>query len=754
MDDFNLANLSDFDLEILAKDILEKRLNVNLEVFSPGPDQGIDIRGYVSKENTESIIVQVKHFYKSSTSKLKSDLTRKELPKIQKLKPDRYIIFTSSGLSKKDKDDIQTKFSSFVKSSEDIISKYDIFADLRKWPEIIDNHSKLWLSNSHVISKIFNNANITRTKLKVNDIIQKSRYYVTNPSFSEARAKLAKNKFLVISGEPGVGKSTLAEMILIRYLEEGYNPIVINEDPDDAFSLYRADQPQIIYFDDFLGRTFLSETRFTDMERKISDLIKLATSTENVRVIFTTREYILQQGFQYGDSLSTTVSDRSKYILDLGKYTKWIRAEILYNHLYFSDTPKKHLHYFVNNRIYINVIKHQHFSPRVVHWMTHTNDPSQYTPKQFADAFIENLNNPNMLWDNAFRHHISAPAQLLIYLIWSFDSEVNIHLLRQLFDRICQNNTKFRGTLVSSYMFPDAYKEILSTFTQDNTKIVEFCNPSVDDFCNQISKSDPEAIRLITKNAIRSSQIRNIWENITDSTCSESFIDELLNLEKKFWYGSPVERDQIKGFQAQYAIDDGYMRRIALLLQIYRLSERKELLNLAEDISDKINTEQFDGENIRECVLLSKELAYHPREKVKNSLKNFQYRIDIEMGSSLRAADLESVIDISKYLNYECSLHDKIPMWIQKYLDDYIYEEIQEADVSVELQIMKQSLEKIEIHYDFLDSDVFNEIESKMLKLIAEEDKFEDPEDDGKSREENHNVTDSEIDWLFAQFQR
>lgn len=58
---------------------------------------------------------------------------------------------------------------------------------------------------------------------------------------------------------PGIGKSTLAEMLIYAHLAKGYEPVVIQADIAEGRKLYRSDRKQIFYFDDFLGQTYLGE---------------------------------------------------------------------------------------------------------------------------------------------------------------------------------------------------------------------------------------------------------------------------------------------------------------------------------------------------------------------------------------------------------------------------------------------------------------------------------------------------------------
>ena len=108
--DFNTI-LSFSDFECLVRDLLQKHLKIHLECFTEGRDGGIDLRCSTSGKN--AIIIQAKRYkdFKSLMNELK-----KEVSKVRKLNPRRYIIATSVGLSPDNKEDITIILSIYKKN--------------------------------------------------------------------------------------------------------------------------------------------------------------------------------------------------------------------------------------------------------------------------------------------------------------------------------------------------------------------------------------------------------------------------------------------------------------------------------------------------------------------------------------------------------------------------------------------------------------------------------------------------------------
>ncbi|HEX4394418.1 MAG TPA: restriction endonuclease, partial [Mycobacterium sp.] len=81
MDTFDLARLTDFDFELVCKDLFGEILHFNLEVFGPGADGGVDLR-HMSVSTDKSTIIQCKHWVRSGRAALIRHMERSELPKV------------------------------------------------------------------------------------------------------------------------------------------------------------------------------------------------------------------------------------------------------------------------------------------------------------------------------------------------------------------------------------------------------------------------------------------------------------------------------------------------------------------------------------------------------------------------------------------------------------------------------------------------------------------------------------------------
>ncbi len=102
-------------------------------------------------------------------------------------------------------------------------------------------------------------ANINRTRVELEHISRKIKYYVQNESYPKAKKILEEQNYCIISGIPGIGKTTLAEALFLDHIGRGFEPVRIYRSIDEGFEMLNQGLQQVFYFDDFLGTTAFDE---------------------------------------------------------------------------------------------------------------------------------------------------------------------------------------------------------------------------------------------------------------------------------------------------------------------------------------------------------------------------------------------------------------------------------------------------------------------------------------------------------------
>ena len=99
-------------------------------------------------------------------------------------------------------------------STSDILGKDDINNLLSQHPDIERQHFKLWLTSTPVLERVLQAGIFGDTEIQLDRIRQRLSRYVPNPSFERAQKLLDKTHFCIVAGIPGIGKTTLAEVLL------------------------------------------------------------------------------------------------------------------------------------------------------------------------------------------------------------------------------------------------------------------------------------------------------------------------------------------------------------------------------------------------------------------------------------------------------------------------------------------------------------------------------------------------------------
>lgn len=481
MANYDFSTLNDRDLEELVRDLLSKKLSVDFQSFKPGADKGIDLR-YSTINDENEIVVQVKHYIGSGVSKLKSELKAKEAQKVVLINPKRYIFCTSVPLSPQDKEKIKDVFEPYIKSTSDVIGKEDLNKWLEDYPEILERHFKLWLSSVDIIKRIIKNGVKGRSEFYKEKILKEIILYVPNKTHNEAVDILNSNHFLLITGAPGIGKSTLANMLTFQLLAEGFELIYVRE-IIEAEEAYMPEKKQVFYFDDFLGSITLNLRNSRNLDSAIVSFTERVRSDKHKRLILTSRTVILNQARGVSDKIENSNIDISNYEVIVENYTDWNKARILYNHIYLSDLNDEQKLIFFQNDFHWKVIKHRFYNPRLIQDITKVN--SEYSEKFVLDI----LNDPKKVWEKPFNVQISQISRLLLLTMYSLGGgiyQVTDDRLKEAFNsrisfEVENNNYQRTG---NEYNF--ALNELVGSFiirTIDKyNAMYSFFNPSIEDF--------------------------------------------------------------------------------------------------------------------------------------------------------------------------------------------------------------------------------------------------------------------------------
>lgn len=563
---YDFSSLSAVDFEDLSRDLIGKELGVRFEAFAEGPDGGIDGR---HANGGKSTILQAKRYGGSRFSDLKRAMAR-ERPSIDRLNPDRYVLSTSYKLTDANKALLAQEIGPSLKSSGDIFGAADLNTLLRKYPEIVKTHFKLWLSSTPMLERVLRAAAQEHGSMTRREIEEKVLVYAPNPSFDEARKTLEKHHILIVAGPPGVGKTTLAEMLVFAHLAEDWELVSIRS-LDDGLDEISDRKHQIFYFDDFLGRIALDRSHLARTDSDLARFINRVRKSPNARFILTTRAPIFEEARQFSEHLADKHLDLSRYLLDVGVYTRRIKARILYNHLHLSAMPQAHINALVLSGLLPKIVDHKNYNPRLIALMTTAERIGGIDADAYPVHFLAHLDDPSQLWDIPFRKHIPRTCQhLLISLFFCNQYGVNLEILREVYGAVHDVLAKEYATEKNPKDFAESVKILEGGFINISGHDVTFVNPSVRDYLFSYLEDLP-LLRLLATSSLRVDFAEAVWKHgekmglITGSR-------ELKSLALAFEAVAPSlavlpVRRPLKSEPMSYRADDlGNTRRIQLLI--------------------------------------------------------------------------------------------------------------------------------------------------------------------------------------------
>lgn len=398
MAQYDFKTLNDKEFEALSVDLLGMQLGVHIERFKAGRDAGVDGRFFSPGDG--EVIIQCKHWANSPNRELIRRLLSEERGKVDKLDPHRYILVVSNSLSRSEKKKLSQIFHPYLREN-DVFGAEDLNDLLDLYPEVQKRHYKLWLTSVFVIDHIVNHAIHGRSRYSLSEIIQSSARYAVTSNHQAALELLERHNVVIITGEPGVGKTTLANHLSLHYVTQGYDYFKIGEDVTEGESVFNEANQQLFYFDDFLGRNYLEALKGHE-GAQITQFIKRVAGSKNKKFVLTSRSTILNQGKMLIDIYHHKNVQKNEYELKISSLSDMDKAQILYNHIWHSGLITGFVEVIYENKRYKNIINHRHFNPRIIDFITDVNRLDDVPAESYWDYICASLDNPSAIWENPF----------------------------------------------------------------------------------------------------------------------------------------------------------------------------------------------------------------------------------------------------------------------------------------------------------------------------------------------------------------
>ncbi len=621
---YDFHTLSHLDFEELVRDLLQAHWKLKLESFGAGSDQGIDVR-YLS--GPHNIVIQAKHLLGSGWHGLRR-ATASECKKAIALAPTRYILATSVSLTPARKAEIIAAMPGVPLVAEDILGQEDINNLIRQHPQIERQHFKLWLSSTAVLQRILHSGVYNRTAAEMDIIRTMVPRFVHNHSVHDAESKLAETGALIIAGQPGVGKTTLARILVWLHAEQEWNIFVVDS-LEEAFGLADASEKRLILLDDFLGQVRLSADHVRGVDARLPPLLSRVAAHENLRFILTTRDYILAQARSLSARLAPDRINTREYVLNVGRYTRAVKARILYNHLYFSALTPQQKEQVLAEDFFLKIIDHKNFNPRIIEEVT-SQRYLALTDRPVRETIGAVLATPEILWELPYRQHISAEGRMMMLALFVNGRSAGIETLKASYVRVARALGLLLHPADVEASFRSTYRALEGSTLGLTFGQVSFTNPGLRDFVQSVVITD-KLVPVLLPELETPSEVGELWDVFKTKRPSQAEQAQLVPA----WI-SALDRVEAGGLGDRY----DYIELAVDMCDDLKHAALEDRVNLAIDAfeQDAMTAEEVT----RACALIEKSFS-----------SSLPWQLEKRFRDVITAAAAALLHDYASVLNFE-----------------------------------------------------------------------------------------------------
>lgn len=535
------ALLNHEEFESLAIDIVSIRENLEpnmIRKYPRGRDFGID--GYRYEDGT---VIQAK-CYKNDYDQLYNNLKYKEISKVCKLKPKRYILVTSVTLNKKQEKHLLDLFQGYIHSANDIISAIELNQYLSdpKYADLEYKYQSLWMPSTsilkHILEDTFYRNENNFHQIYMDEFKESLIHYIKTDAYYKCKTILKNNNCIIISGEPGIGKSQLGYNLGFYYKNLDRDIELLFVDTiEDIYKVYKGDRKQVFIVDDFLGINRLNDKILNEESRIYHMLNNIIRGTSH-KIILISRRNILYEGMDF--------------VPEIKKYKEQMSIELSQDNLSTVDKQKivwsilkrsclTHGQLYQVNFNFDHVVHMDNFNPRHIDETVSQLTRLSKDDVNFTQSFREMLNNPIQAYNNML-DNLNKKSKSAIYLgvcLAIFGKPVELNILKKCYGDLIehfpseswQNFEEALGYLSSSFCF---VRDI--TFTKlnffgfkDKKTFVAFNNHSMLDYWITFIS---ENLQPYATNIIKSINLMNVPLFFSN----KNNIRKLINEDNNFQY--------------------------------------------------------------------------------------------------------------------------------------------------------------------------------------------------------------------------
>src|SRR5699024_2529786 len=547
------------------------------------------------------------------------------------------------------------------------------------------------------------------------DIDDEIKYFVQTDIFNKCIEVLETQRKILLSGDPGVGKTQTSKMILLKFVKDGYR--VRYTSNGDLTELKKSvtsnkDVKEVILLDDCLGQHYFNFRRGHDKE--LLSLIKHVDKYKNKVLILNSRVTILNEALNTFEELKKYFGSEKLTLrkINMNKVSMIEKAKIFHTMLKRNKVSNVYYNSVRKNKNYLRIIEHKNFNPRVLEYVTLPGRLRGIPGDSYFEFIMENLNNPKDIWKNEFEHRIKYVDRIFMFTLYSLtNTYVSKEVLENCFDYIISKDSQLDATLYN-------FESTLERLNRSMVKIVDsygedmvgVLNPSINDYMKTNIFKNKLLLQFMKDNSIYLNQL----ERLCSSCEFENILKRLVSEDRLFEYNT-IYREQLfdiclHTIAENKIFNEGYISNMELLVT---MNDHTRLGNYSKD-------KAFVVKNFIQDLRLR---DFYEIEKVIFDVENIE-RLFNNMNIEETAFLMDSIIDflrenrayseeISKYLE------KKILSELEFYVEEFDYEPVVDnwCDLNLQDEVFDEDYESIieEIQEDI--ESLIGYISNEVMKL-------------------------------------
>lgn len=392
---YHLDDLGWYQFEQLVQAALKAELGIGVESWGERRDHGRDVYcknslRFPSKHIVQDgpFIFQVKFVENANASGARfeetiSNVVKLECTRIKERQekdeweePKHYILLTNAPLSAHLKKKVKKVFEeSFPNTNFHTLGGNDVCDILDNQPNLRKAFPQLLSLRDldQLLSEIVNTENLERSKSAIDAARDTLPVFVSTGAYNKAWSILHKHHFAVLEGPPEMGKTSIAWMIALTQVTNGWQAIVCDS-PEDIFRYPASSTPRVFIADDAFGRTEYDPTRGSKWETQLDRVFRRLDSKH--WLIWTSRKHILERACRQMDLQGKAASfpNPASILVNAGNLTVHEKSLMLYRHakaaaleIQARQLVKKHAK---------NLIGDPHFTPERIRRLVKERLPS------------------------------------------------------------------------------------------------------------------------------------------------------------------------------------------------------------------------------------------------------------------------------------------------------------------------------------------------------------------------------------------